>query len=103
MTTDLKAAHHVLFNNYDYPKPKVIKYIIGRLFGSGAFCCIIWGPFDDVTTILGLLTVEGDEHKHQVRFLVSGFVRELLSNKTSSARFWSVVLVYWGVKRLTVR
>ena len=60
--------------------------------------------FDDVTTILGLLTVEGDEHKHQVRFLVSGFqvVPELLSNKTSSARSWSVMLVYWGAKRLTI-
>ena len=29
--------------------------------------------FDDVTTILGLLTVEGDEHKHQVRFLYRDF------------------------------
>ena len=42
---------------------------------------------------IGLLTVEGDEHKHQVLF-VSRFVRELLSNTTSSTSFWSVVLGY---------
>ena len=43
MTTDLKAVHHVLFNYYDYPKPKIVKNIIGQLFGNGAFCCINWG------------------------------------------------------------
>jgi hypothetical protein len=52
---------------------------------------------------IGLLVVEGDEHKHQVRFLCPDFVRELLSNTTSSARFWSVMSVYWSVKRLTIR
>ena len=53
---------------------------------------------------IGLLTVEGDEHKHQVLF-VSRFVRELLSNTTNSARFWSVIfgLGHWGVKCLTIR
>ena len=43
---------------------------------------------------IGILTVEGDEHKHQVGFLVSTSVRELLSNTTSSAKFWSVMLGY---------
>jgi hypothetical protein len=54
---------------------------------------------------IGVLSVEGDEHKHQVRLFVSRFVRELLSNTTSSARFWSVtsILGYWGVKCLTIR
>ena len=37
MTTDLKAAHHVLFNTYDYPKPEVVRKIMRGLFGSGAF------------------------------------------------------------------
>ena len=41
MTTDLKAAHHVLFNIYDYPKTKVVKYMIGRLVGNGLFFCTI--------------------------------------------------------------
>ena len=40
MTTDLKAANYVLFNNYDYPKPETVKNIMRRLFGSGAFYCI---------------------------------------------------------------
>ena len=52
---------------------------------------------------IGVLTVEGDEHKHQVGLFISGFVCELLSNTTSSAGFWSVMLGYWGVRRLTIR
>ena len=28
---------------------------------------------------IGILVVEGDEHKHQVRFFVSGFVRTVIS------------------------
>jgi hypothetical protein len=57
---------------------------------------------DTLTTLLlciGILAVEGDEHKHQVGLVfISGFVRELLSNTTSSAEFWSVMLGYWCVK-----
>ena len=41
MTTDLKAAQHVLFNSYNYLKPKVIRGILIDLFGSGAFCRIL--------------------------------------------------------------
>ena len=41
---------------------------------------------------VGLLSVEGDQHKHQVRFFVKICVHELLSNTTSSAKFWSVML-----------
>ena len=40
MTTDLKAANHVLFNSYDYPKSEIFRRIIRGLFGSGAFFCI---------------------------------------------------------------
>jgi hypothetical protein len=36
-------------------------------------------------------------------FLFLGFVRELLSNTTRSAKFWSVMLGYWGLKRLTIK
>ena len=72
MTTDLKATHYVLFNSYDYPKPEVARNIIRGLFGNGAFYCINRGG-DTLTTLLlfyiGLVSVEGDEHKHQVRLL----------------------------------
>ena len=72
MTTDLKAAHYVINNNYDYIKVKVLRKISRRLFGKGAFCCINWG--DNIMTIvllhIGLLNAEGDEHKKQVRFLL---------------------------------
>jgi hypothetical protein len=43
MTTDLKAVHHILFNSNDYPKPEMIIRMIGRLFGNGPLCCIIFG------------------------------------------------------------
>ena len=71
MTTDLKAAHYVLFSNYDYPKPEVVRNILRELFGSGAFCFINlnWGVMTSLPFYIGLLSVEGDEHKHQVRFL----------------------------------
>ena len=77
MTSDVKAVHHVLFNSYDYPKPEVIRYILSGFFGSGAFCCMNWG--DIVMTFyiyIGVLTVEGDEHKHQVRI----FFLDLFAN-----------------------
>ena len=71
MTTDLKAVHYVLFNNYDYQKPEVGQRVIRILVGNGVFCCITWG--DTLMTLLlfyiGLVNVEGDEHKHQVQFL----------------------------------
>ena len=53
MTSDLKAAHHVLFNNNDYLKLKVNKYMIGQLFGKGPFCGTIssWGLLDNVTIL----------------------------------------------------
>ena len=93
MTTDLKAANYVLLNSYDYPKPELLRFGLSELFGSGAFYCMNWRK--TLMTLLlfsiGLLTVEGDEHKHQVLF-VSRFVHELLSNTTNSARFWSVML-----------
>ena len=53
MTTDLKPTNHVLFNNYDYPKPDMVRRVIRGLFGSGALqvrflfqdlfakCCLI--------------------------------------------------------------
>ena len=43
MTSDLKAAHHVLFNSYDYPKVEVIRHVSRGLFGNGALCCINLG------------------------------------------------------------
>ena len=67
MTTDLKAVHHMLFNSYDYPKTKLLRHVSRELFGNGALCSISLGihllPF-----YIGLLIVEGDEHKDQVRF-----------------------------------
>ena len=70
MTTDLKAAHYVLFNSYDYPKSEIFRRIVRGLFGSGAFCRINWGGTLMTLLLLciGLLSAEGDEHKHQVRF-----------------------------------
>ena len=71
MTTDLKAAYHVFFNSYDYPKPQVIKYLMSSVIGNGPFCCINSKLRDSLMTLLfvylGILSVEGDEHKHQVR------------------------------------
>ena len=74
MSTDLKAANYVLFNSYDYPKPEVMRFGLRKLFGSGVFCCVRNLGNTLMTLLLfytGLLSVEGDEHKHQVRFFVS--------------------------------
>ena len=46
MTTDLKAAHYVLFNSYDYPKPKVLRNIFRELFGSGT--CLLYKLGDTI-------------------------------------------------------
>ena len=74
MTTDLKATNYVLFNNYDYPKPEMVKNIMRRLFGSGAFFCTNWGIpcwcYYYSVFYIGLLCVDGDEHKHQVGLLL---------------------------------
>ena len=54
MTTDLKAAHYVLFNSYDYQKLTMVRNFIRNLFGSGVFLLFIncGIPDHDVTTIL---------------------------------------------------
>ena len=50
---DLKATNYVLFNNYDYPKPRLVRFGLSKLFGSGVFCCEKdWGHLDDLATIL---------------------------------------------------
>ena len=58
MRTNLTAAHYVLFNNYDYPKPATARFLLYNLRRY----------LDDVTNI-GIITAEGNEHKNQVGFL----------------------------------
>jgi galactose-1-phosphate uridylyltransferase len=48
-TTDLKALNHILKNDYIYQKPEWFRYRIQEVIGEG------------------LVVVEGDTHKHQVR------------------------------------
>jgi cytochrome P450 len=63
MTTDLKANNYVLFNSYDYQKPRFFSHTLREVFGNG------------------LLVVEGDVHKHQRKILNPAFgpqqIREL--------------------------
>ena len=72
MTTDLKAAHYVLFNSYDFPKPNVLRNIFRELFGSGT--CLLYKLGDTINLVtlllfyIGILTAEGHEHKLQVSF-----------------------------------
>lgn len=49
-TTDLKALNHILMNNTDYPKPEEARWSLSRIVGQH-----------------GLLVVEGEKHKQQVR------------------------------------
>ena len=61
----------MLFNSYDYPKTEVIRHVSRELFGSGGFC--LYKSRDLMTLLpfhIGLLIVEGDEHKQQVSFLI---------------------------------
>lgn len=54
MITDPLAVAHVLGNAYDYPKPDFVRDSLAEMVcGHG-----------------GLITVEGDTHRRQVRFLV---------------------------------
>ncbi|KAF8802410.1 cytochrome P450 [Phlegmacium glaucopus] len=55
LTTDLKAINHILFNSYDYPKPDTVSYTFRQIFGNG------------------VLSVEGDVHKHQRKILNPAF------------------------------
>ena len=50
----------------------------------------------------GLLSVEGDEHKHQVLFCFKNLFANCCLILPTSARFWSVVLGHLGVKCLTI-
>ncbi|KAF8809591.1 cytochrome P450 [Phlegmacium glaucopus] len=59
LTTDLKAINHILFNSYDYQKPEFISYNLRQLFGNG------------------VLSVEGDVHKHQNPAFGPQQIREL--------------------------
>jgi hypothetical protein len=49
LTTDPSAIHHVLSNISTYQRPEPSRYMMSRTMGDG------------------LLTVEGDRHKYQVR------------------------------------
>jgi hypothetical protein len=48
-TTDLKAINHILMNSYTYQKPEFFRFRIEEIVGKG------------------VVVVEGDTHKHQVR------------------------------------
>ena len=106
MTTDLKAANYVLFNSYDFQKPEVVRGIIRGLFGSGAFCCIIWRilMMTLLLFLIGLLSVEGDQHRHQVRLF---FFQDLFTNRCLILQVaqdfgQSCWVSYWDVKYLTI-
>ena len=74
MSTDLTAAHYVLFNYYDYPKPTKVRKIIRALFGSGGTCFFLLYNLSEIcldVVNIGVLIAEGDEHKNQVGFFVS--------------------------------
>ncbi len=35
MTADTKAINHILNNAYDYPKPDITRFGLGRILGEG--------------------------------------------------------------------
>lgn len=49
LLADTKALNHILMNAYDYPKPDINRVGLGRILGPG------------------ILVVEGNQHKLQVR------------------------------------
>jgi hypothetical protein len=49
-TADPKVLNHIMMNTYDYQKPAAVQRAMERIVGPG------------------LLTVEADRHKRQVRF-----------------------------------
>ncbi|KAF9031343.1 cytochrome P450 [Hymenopellis radicata] len=63
MTADTKAINHILNNAYDYPKPDITRFGLGRIVGQG------------------ILVVEGNQHKHQRKIMNPAFanshIREL--------------------------
>ncbi|EEB91246.1 hypothetical protein MPER_10428, partial [Moniliophthora perniciosa FA553] len=56
VVADLKGITHILKNDYNYVKPDLVRYLLGR-----------------VTSGLGLLVVEQDEHRNQRRVMNPAF------------------------------
>lgn len=59
-TTDTKALHHILQKSFDYQKPEFVRWSLARVVGHG------------------LIVVEGEKHRQQVRDLVSGYNMTLI-------------------------
>lgn len=62
---DTKAVNHFLMNHNIYQKPESARYGLGRILGNGM--CTIDIPLEISNVILGVLIVEGDKHKQQVK------------------------------------
>lgn len=59
-TTDTKALNHILMNSQTYQKPESARFGLGRIVGPG------------------VLVVEGEKHKQQVRTLQTWKLSERL-------------------------
>ena len=95
MTTDLKAINYIIFNAYDYQKPELIAFTFRQMFGSGVYSQWI---FFWLMIILnkGLLSVEGDAHKHQVRLFLNNIL-DIFSNPTVAedfGQFYCVTIIW---------
>lgn len=71
-TLDPKAVNHVLMNNYIYQKPTAARYHLSQILGNG------------------VLVVEEDKHKQQVRNSMPLFHLASQHTRLSSGKLWQV-------------
>lgn len=66
-TTDTKALNHILVNSYIYQKPEATRYHLTRTVGPGTHVTSTPSAYCHLTLGVGVLVVEEDKHRQQVR------------------------------------
>ena len=74
-TLDMKAVNHILVNSYIYQKPEASRYSMSLLIGHG------------------LVVVEEDKHKQQVRLPFGKFISNCIHG-TFSGKLWQYLFIH---------
>ncbi|KAG6861475.1 hypothetical protein C0995_016254 [Termitomyces sp. Mi166 len=114
-TMDTKAIHHILMNSHIYQKPESTRYNLGRVVGEGTSIFLLIGLFRSMLIyfckIIGVLVVEGDQHRQQRKVMNPAFgptqIRELteifMAKSIQLRDIWAVdIAKEGGVGRIEV-
>ena len=69
---DTRAINHILTHTNDYQKPSQVRYALSQVLGEGGLFHHAFVYTRQLRIVLGVLFVEGAQHRQQVsiRFLV---------------------------------